>query len=89
MAYPFIKRKMIRNFSYSLDEVPDQETIERLIKLVKKRYPGVYKVLIYERNKILAKNLYKLMNTKKNVRILAIMGAGHKKEVERLISEWN
>ena len=70
-----------------LTEVPDQEFIDTILEKVKSRYPGIYKVLIKDRNKIIAKNLNKLRKDKKEKKILAIIGAGHKKEVKKLISD--
>ena len=70
-----------------LTRVPDEETIDILLEEVKKRYPGIYKVLIGDRNKILAKNLYNLKEKYNNKKILAILGAGHKKGVEKILSD--
>jgi pheromone shutdown-related protein TraB len=83
---PFAKKQMEK---IDLTKVPEQEFIDDIIKKVKNRYPGIYKVLIKERNKIIAKNLNKLKKDKKDKKILAIIGAGHKKEVEKLISNGN
>jgi len=44
-----------------LSKVPDKEIIQELTKVVKKRYPSIYKILIKERDIYLAKNLNKLM----------------------------
>ena len=52
---------------------------------MKKDYPGVYNVLIKERNEVMAKALNKIINLNNDKKILAIIGAGHEKEVIRLI----
>ena len=62
-----------------LTKVPEKNFIKKIIKEVKKRYPNVYRILVKERNKIMAVNLITLMNTNKI--ILAIVGAGHEEEL--------
>lgn len=62
-----------------LSKAPNEEIIEKMILIVKKRYPNVYDVLIRERNVIMAKHLNKLMQSHNS--IIAVVGAGHEKEV--------
>lgn len=76
----FIKKQRIE---FDLTKVPSQYLINKLIKKLKKDYPYVYQVLIKERNQIMAKNLYNLMLNNRSV--VAIVGAGHKKEILNLI----
>ncbi len=79
----FIRRETVVKFD--LRKVPNDEVIENLIKKVKKDYPSFYNVLIDERNKYMSKNLYKLMTLNKN--IVAIVGAGHEKEMIAIIKK--
>ena len=80
---PFSKKELI---TIDLSKVPEQEFIDKIINEVKKRYPCIYKILIEDRNRIIAKNLNNLKIKKRDKKILVIIGAGHKKEVEKLIS---
>ncbi len=68
-----------------LTKVPDKKFIKKLIMIVKKRYPSIYKVLIKERDKILAKNLNTLINSYPDKKILAIVGAGHEDSIIKYI----
>ncbi len=68
----FTKKNKI---NIDLTKVPEKNFINKIIKDVKKRYPNVYRILVEERNKIMAVNLITLMNYNKP--ILAIVGAGH------------
>jgi pheromone shutdown protein TraB len=52
---------------------------------LKIRYPNLYKVLIEERNVVMAKNIYKIMSKNEDKKILVIIGAGHEKELLKLI----
>jgi len=71
ISAPFSKRKI----KFDLKKVPSKELIERLIKEIKQRYPNFYKVLVEERDFIMAYNLLRIMQSKE--KILAIVGAGH------------
>ena len=46
-----------KDIDNELTKVPKEEIIKKLINKVKKRYPSIYKVLIKERNKIIAKKI--------------------------------
>ena len=70
---------------FDLRKVPDEKTIGKLLDRVKADYPSVHRTLVEERNEVMARNLYKLMKTKKAV--VAIVGAGHLKDLIRLIKE--
>lgn len=78
-----IFRKPIVKFD--LRKVPSEAIIEKLVTEVKKNYPSFYKVLVEERNKVMSKNLYKLMSLNKD--IVAIVGAGHEKDIIKLVKE--
>lgn len=66
---------------FDLSTVPTQATISRLIKQVKKRYPNIYKVLITERNDVMAQNLAGLLVKFPDKKIVAVIGAGHEKDI--------
>ena len=68
-----------------LTKVPEKEMIEKLTLEFKKRYPTMHNVLVTERNKVMAKNLYKLMTQEKDKKILAVIGAGHEQEIIDII----
>ncbi len=74
-------------FSFDLSSVPSQKLIEKMIKQVKKRYPNIYKVLVTERNEVMAKRLAYLMNENSDKKIVAVIGAGHEKELLQLIKK--
>jgi len=62
---------------FDLRKVPAEKIIEDMIKQVKVRYPSVYRVLIEERNKIMAKRLHNIMVKFPEAKIIAVIGAGH------------
>ena len=71
---------------FDLRKVPQKKVIKKLTGKVKRYYPNVYKVLIEERNHIIAKNLYNLMRANKEV--VAVIGAGHEDDVIKIIKKW-
>lgn len=86
---PFSKKNRKLSKEMDLSEVPDQKVIDEIIKEFKKHFPQIYKILIADRNKFLAKNLITLQKKYKNAEIIAVIGAGHKKEVEEYIEKYS
>ncbi len=80
----FIKDKLLKKID--LRKVPEQEFIDEMINKVKQNYPSIHKVLIEERNSIMSSKLKKLAEKNPESKILAIIGAGHKNEVIKLLS---
>ena len=78
----FVRTKEIE---FDLTTVPDKKIIRKLTSKLKERYPNVYKVLIEERNMVIAESIKKLMNSNPNKKILVILGAGHIDDVLGLI----
>ena len=73
--------RKVPEMNFDLRKVPSKELIDKLMKGVKTRYPNVYKVLVHERDIYMAKALNKLINTEKDKRIVAIVGAGHEESI--------
>lgn len=80
----FIKRPKI---TFDLRKVPNEEIISKLTKRMKKEYPSIHKVLIEERNQTMAKALYKIMNDYKDEKVVAVVGAGHEKDIAQLLKK--
>ena len=51
-----------KEVDFDLTKVPEKKLIKKLIGQVKKRYPNIYKVLVEERNQIMADRLSHLMD---------------------------
>ena len=72
-----------KGIKIDISKVPSKEVIKQAIAYVRTRYPNVYKVLIEERNRFIARNLCRLMERHKLV--VAVLGAGHCEDVIGLI----
>lgn len=70
-----------------LRKVPSQELIGKILKRFKKSYPNLYNVLVTERNEHMASSLAHIMHKYPDSQILAVVGAGHEKELAELIKE--
>ncbi|MAG60675.1 hypothetical protein CL619_02705 [archaeon] len=62
---PFVGKKRLQEMgvgSFDLSGVPSQDVIVQMTGYIKKRYPGMYKALISERDKYMSKALIHLHN---------------------------
>ncbi len=68
-----------------LNKVPSDELVAKMMNQTKKKYPNLYKSLVTDRNNIMAKNLVILSKKFPDLSILAVVGAGHEKEMGKLM----
>lgn len=78
-----------KEVDFDIRTVPDKKIIKKMINKVKLRYPNIYKVLIDERNKVMADNLKNIISNNQDKRIVAIVGAGHEEDIIDLLKEKN
>ncbi len=78
----FFRKKQLY---FDLRKVPTQGIIKKLMVKVKKQYPNLYRVLVVERNQIMAARLATIMKSYPNKKIIAVIGAGHETEMLDLI----
>ncbi|MBI4145355.1 TraB/GumN family protein [Candidatus Woesearchaeota archaeon] len=76
-----------KELGFDLRTVPSKQVIARLLDRVKRRYPNVYRVLVTERNHVMARNLAHLLRLHPDKKVVAIVGAGHEKELEALVRQ--
>ena len=76
-----------KQLPFDLRTVPTQDVIDLLIRDVRKRYPNVYRVLVGERNDVMARRLAALRARHQGT-IIAIIGAGHRQEMVALIRRY-
>lgn len=84
----FFRKRIARELgleTLDLRKVPSNKIIISLMNLLKKRYPNVYKVLVFERNIIMVNNILSIINSNPNSRILVFVGAGHVQGMVELI----
>ncbi len=83
----FGKREMKKLGLDKLDltKVPEKELIKKTMRIAKKRYPSIYKVLVADRNEYMAKMLINIAKQNPGKKIIAVMGAGHAEDVEKMV----
>lgn len=74
-------------FTFDLKKVPSTKLIQKMIKQVSKRYPNIYRVLVTERNQVMANRLAHLMRAHPDKDIVAVVGAGHEKDLIKLVRQ--
>ena len=71
----------------NLAEVPSERVIEYVLDHTKKRYPSLYKILIDERDRYMASALYHISESNPDKKILAVVGAGHVRGINRYLKQ--
>lgn len=66
---------------FDITKVPSEEIIRKLMREVKKKYPNIYKVLVEERNEIMARRLHRILEENPEKKVVAIVGAGHEEGI--------
>lgn len=74
VSAPFQSRKKVK---VNIAGIPDESFVKDLINQIKARYPYIYRVIIDDRNKIMARRLFLLRRNKPLSRILVVVGEGH------------
>ena len=80
LAYPFGKRVEI-----DLSKVPPKGLIGEAMGQFRKELPGFYRVLVEDRNRVMAGNLKAL--GKKFSKIVCVIGAGHEEGLKKLLAQ--
>jgi len=68
-----------------LTKVPTDEIIIKMMSFFEIRYPNLFRVLVTERNSYMARRLYRIMIDNPMSKVVAVVGAGHEKEMTRLV----
>ncbi len=80
---PFDKKEKVK---FDLSKVPGDKLIEKVLEDTKERYPGLYKILVDERDRYMARNLSHIRRKHQDENILAVVGAGHRKGILKYLT---
>ena len=86
----FFKKKVLKEYgleNFDLKKVPSEEFIIKAMKIIKKRFPSLYRVLVEERNIIMSQNIKRLISENPEQPIIVVVGAGHKEGIFRLLNK--
>jgi len=86
----FFRKREIKKLGIGkldLKKIPSDIMIQKMMTVMKKRYPSIYKVLVHERNVFMANKLKELMIKFPDQGIVAVVGAGHVEGIREILSE--
>lgn len=86
----FFSRRELRKLgleSIDFTRVPGKEIVKKLLAMVKERYPNIYRVLVTERNVVMARNISHIRELEPGKKILIVVGAGHVEGLASLIEK--
>jgi pheromone shutdown-related protein TraB len=83
LLFPKREMKKVGLDKFDLNKVPDDELIAKMVGIIEERYPSIHRVLIDERNKVMAERLKLLLMQGK--RVVAVVGAGHVAGIKAII----
>ncbi len=69
-----------------LTKVPPESFVRTAMKKVSERYPQLYKALVTDRDNYMAKMLATIIRMEPQSKVVAVVGAGHEREVVRLLT---
>lgn len=69
----------------NLDSIIEDENLDKIMNELKTNVPGVYSALVDERDQYMAYMLAQLKHQEPEASILAVVGAGHKRGVEKYL----
>lgn len=86
--FPKRRKELKKKLSgLDLNRVPSDKVVVELVEEMKDRYPGLYRVLLEDRNKVIANNLRQYHKLNPDKKVLVILGAAHSKGVKELLSK--
>jgi pheromone shutdown-related protein TraB len=87
LIFDILKAPFSKKMHVDLNKVPKEELVSKLMDDLKDRYPSIHRVLIEERNHVMARNIYRIMSKNVDKKILVVIGAGHEKDLLKLIKQ--
>ncbi|MBI2144570.1 TraB/GumN family protein [Candidatus Woesearchaeota archaeon] len=83
------EEKELAKIDIDLSKTPSEQFVKLAMKKLQERYPELYKALVKDRNIHMAKTLSRIMASEPQSRIVAVVGAGHEKEIVRMAKAQN
>lgn len=69
----------------NVSEIPEEEQIDEIVRELHRSYPCIYRVLIEERNNLMALRIAELQERNPEASIAVFVGAAHKKAIENIL----
>lgn len=75
--------------SLDLSRIPDEKMVQQMSRELEDRYPGLYRVLLEDRNMMMTESLKHVQRDNPDSDIVAFVGAAHRKHLEDELSEFD
>jgi pheromone shutdown protein TraB len=73
---------------FNLDEIPEEDKIEKMKKTLASRFPELYKVLLEERDIYMYEAIKRIYRQNPEKDILVVVGAAHRRGLEERVDEF-
>ncbi|MBN2042880.1 MAG: TraB/GumN family protein [Candidatus Aenigmarchaeota archaeon] len=83
IRFPFLPGKKEK---IDLQKVPEKKLVNEAMALLRKEMPGLYKVLVENRDRFMARNLIAL--TERFEKIVCVIGAGHEEGIKNILKAY-
>jgi pheromone shutdown-related protein TraB len=87
MLFDVFRSPFSKKLRINIKDVPEKELIAQLLKILKERYPGLYRAIIDERNQFMASKIAGILKNHADSSMLVVVGAGHEEELSALIKK--
>ena len=71
--------------SFDASKIPDEDEIDEMIEMLQGSYPEISRVLLEERNQLMALRIAELQERNPEAFIAVFVGAAHKKSIEHIL----
>ena len=78
---PFSKKKV----KIDISRVPSNKLIDKVMDLLKTRFPSLYNILVQERNQIMANRILTIAKKHPDSKMLVVVGAGHVDGINKIL----
>jgi pheromone shutdown protein TraB len=87
LLFPKKMKKKLGIDKLDLSRLPSEEVIAKVLDAMRLQYPGLFNVLVDERNIVMTKNIIMMQNQFNQQQILAVVGAGHIAGIKKLLQD--
>jgi pheromone shutdown-related protein TraB len=84
MIFKSFKKEYRELLDFDLKKVPSDEVVYKMVRILRKEVPELYKILIHDRNIYMGNKLLKLRQNHEGY-VIAVVGAGHVEGMEKYL----
>ncbi len=85
LGHTLLELPFKHRFDYS--KIPDEEMIQKLLEELEFKFPGLYNVLVKQRNQHMTQSLKRLQEENPEKDIVVFVGAAHRKDIQNALNK--